>query len=233
MPVWLERFALAILASAFLGIVILNSMKLDNIQRLGIGVAIFGLSIYVAQTLHLHNLVQKTPKTIAQDRATAPTVLPALPPKTGHRVHHEASPANISQQGKNNIAQIGNNNQATINEVRPDREWPIAQLQCMALKGTPTKVHIMSVMGDAESSRFSTKVAQVLAGCGWEIASFGTQVYIGSRPNILITSKTEDDAAADLLVRALAPIPVERKIAPEMTADWGLSIVIGPFTDAH
>ena len=55
MPVWLERFALLVLAAAFGGIVILNALKLDGIQRTGIGIAILGLSIYIAQTIHLFN----------------------------------------------------------------------------------------------------------------------------------------------------------------------------------
>jgi len=230
-PVWLERFALAILASTFLGIVILNSMKLDNIQRIGIGVVILGLSIFVSQTIHLHNLGKTPAPSIGENPLVLPQ--PTELPKHATKPHVAQADPKISQKGKNNIAQIGNNNQATINEVPPDREWPITQLQCMALRETPTRVHIVSVMGDAESSRFSIKMAQALAGCGWEIANLGTQVYIGSRPNILITSKTEDDAAANLLTRALAPFPVERKIAPEMAADWGLSIVVGPSTDTH
>jgi hypothetical protein len=34
-PVWLERFALVVLAAAFDGIVILNSLKMDGMQRTG------------------------------------------------------------------------------------------------------------------------------------------------------------------------------------------------------
>jgi hypothetical protein len=54
-PVWLERFVLVVLATTFGGIVLLNTLKLDNIQRIGLGIAILGLSVYVAQTIHLFN----------------------------------------------------------------------------------------------------------------------------------------------------------------------------------
>jgi hypothetical protein len=66
-PVWLERFALVVLAAAFGGIVILNSLKMDGIQRTGIGIAIFGLSIYIAQTIHTFN----------QSKTITPTPPPA------------------------------------------------------------------------------------------------------------------------------------------------------------
>ena len=51
----MEKFVLAMLSGAFLGLVIVNSMKLDILQRIGIGICILGLSIFVAQTIHLNN----------------------------------------------------------------------------------------------------------------------------------------------------------------------------------
>jgi hypothetical protein len=64
-PVWLEKFALVVLAAAFGGIVILNALKLDGIQRIGIGIAILGVSVYIAQTIHVFNqskAAQEAPK---------------------------------------------------------------------------------------------------------------------------------------------------------------------------
>jgi hypothetical protein len=51
-PVWLERFVLAVFATAFGGIVILNTMKLDATQRWMIGIAIASTAYLVAHTLH-------------------------------------------------------------------------------------------------------------------------------------------------------------------------------------
>jgi hypothetical protein len=51
-PIWIERFALAVFAAAFFGLVILNILKMDWIQRTGLGIGIIGFSIFLAQTLH-------------------------------------------------------------------------------------------------------------------------------------------------------------------------------------
>jgi hypothetical protein len=53
MQVWLERFVLLILAGAFLALVIINVLKIDWIRRTGLGMAIIGLSIFVAQSILL------------------------------------------------------------------------------------------------------------------------------------------------------------------------------------
>jgi hypothetical protein len=53
-PIWIERFALAVFATAFFGLVILNILKMDWIQRTGLGMGILGLSIFLAQTLYLN-----------------------------------------------------------------------------------------------------------------------------------------------------------------------------------
>jgi hypothetical protein len=76
-PVWLERFALVVLAAAFGGIVILNTLKLDGIQRTGIGIAILGLSIYIAQTIHLLN---QSKAAMAPVVATSPVIHKDNPP---------------------------------------------------------------------------------------------------------------------------------------------------------
>jgi hypothetical protein len=60
-PIWVERFALAVLATVFVGVVILNALKMDWIQRTGLGIGILGFSIYLAQSLHLFNESKKTP----------------------------------------------------------------------------------------------------------------------------------------------------------------------------
>src|SRR5215475_15159123 len=66
-PIWIERFALTIFAAAFFGLVILNTLHMDWIQRLGLAAGLLGFSIFLAQTLHLrtkaatNNQQQKAP----------------------------------------------------------------------------------------------------------------------------------------------------------------------------
>jgi len=65
MPIWIERFALAVLAAIFVGTVIVNTLKLDWIQRTGLGIGILGLSIYLAQSLYLFNESKKNVSSVA------------------------------------------------------------------------------------------------------------------------------------------------------------------------
>jgi hypothetical protein len=58
-PIWIEKFALAVLATIFVGAVILNVLKMDWIQRTGLGIGILGFSIYLAQSLYLFNESKK------------------------------------------------------------------------------------------------------------------------------------------------------------------------------
>lgn len=55
-PIWIERFALAVFATAFFGLVVLNLLKMDWIQRTGLGMGILGISIFLAQTVYLHKI---------------------------------------------------------------------------------------------------------------------------------------------------------------------------------
>jgi hypothetical protein len=76
--IWLERFCLAILVGLFLVIVVSNTLKLDGLQRTGIALAIIGMSVFVAQTIH--NRAQKQPGTAsAQPDGTNKTSLPPKP----------------------------------------------------------------------------------------------------------------------------------------------------------
>jgi hypothetical protein len=52
-PIWVERFALTVLAAGFFGLVVLNTLKMDWTQRFGLGIGIIGFSVFLAQTLHL------------------------------------------------------------------------------------------------------------------------------------------------------------------------------------
>lgn len=51
-PIWVERFMLTVLAGAFLGIVLWNTMKLDTSERVCLGIIMVGLSYLVAHEIH-------------------------------------------------------------------------------------------------------------------------------------------------------------------------------------
>jgi hypothetical protein len=99
-PIWVERFALAVLATVFVGAVILNVLKMDWIQRTGLGIGILGLSIFLAQTLYLSN------------RAKADT-----------SQQGESKKPDIKQksEGANSPNIVGNNNSVTISPSSPSR----------------------------------------------------------------------------------------------------------------
>jgi hypothetical protein len=73
-PVWIERFALAVLAALFVGIVIMNALKFDWIQRTGLGMGILGLSIFLAQTLYVSNKAKADTNTPPQGEQKKPEV---------------------------------------------------------------------------------------------------------------------------------------------------------------
>lgn len=141
-PIWLEKFALAILATAFVGLVILNTLKFDTTQRWSLGIAILAMSVFVAQTLHLYKAknesTQPVVSTSRQEKmapeASPPPAMPSNSPPSVHRPVSSATaktshPPTIIQHGQNNIAQIGNNNQATINADLPNRLLTSEQMQ--------------------------------------------------------------------------------------------------------
>jgi hypothetical protein len=141
-PIWLEKFALAILATAFVGLVILNTLKLDATQRWSLGVAVLAMSVFVAQTLHLYKAKNESTQpvvgTSTQEKmapeAAPPSAMPRNSPPSVHQpvassMAKTSHPPAIIQHGQNNIAQIGNNNQATINADLPSRLLTSEQMQ--------------------------------------------------------------------------------------------------------
>jgi hypothetical protein len=66
-PIWVEEFALAVLATVFVGAVILNVLKMDWIQRTGLGIGILGFSIYLAQSLYLFNESKKSTSSVSEE----------------------------------------------------------------------------------------------------------------------------------------------------------------------
>ncbi len=74
MRVWLERFVLAVCAAAFIGVVLLNTMKLDWTERITLALAIVFFSFFTAHWLHRQGRPQ-------DEQQTAPTsVSPQEPP---------------------------------------------------------------------------------------------------------------------------------------------------------
>jgi hypothetical protein len=51
-PVFIERFLLAVCAVAFYGLVINNNMSFNGLQRIGLGCALVGLPCFLAR-LHI------------------------------------------------------------------------------------------------------------------------------------------------------------------------------------
>jgi hypothetical protein len=91
--IWLERFVLALLATAFLSLVILNVMKFDITQRVTLGISIAAFSYFVGHTIKVtrSQTVAKQTIQLAQDsqstdssssRAPIDIGGPAIPPST-------------------------------------------------------------------------------------------------------------------------------------------------------
>jgi hypothetical protein len=51
-PVFLERFLLAVLATVFAGVVIFNTMQIDGHYRIGIGVVLMGMAYIIGHAVY-------------------------------------------------------------------------------------------------------------------------------------------------------------------------------------
>jgi hypothetical protein len=104
-PVWIERFALAVFAAAFFSLVILNLPKMDWIQRTGLGIGLVGFSIFLAQCVQ----VSRKTEVPLEGQSTMG--------------HDEPKDSRIKQKSEGehstNTAVIGDNNQVTINLPDP------------------------------------------------------------------------------------------------------------------
>lgn len=96
MPIFLERFLLAICAAAVVTIVLIDTMRLDLTQRITLGLAILFFAYFVAHTAHKSNQSKpadaSTPTTrddIKQPEQFTPSKTPQLPVTT------PASPAPV------------------------------------------------------------------------------------------------------------------------------------------
>jgi hypothetical protein len=192
-PVWLERFALTLLASAFLGLVILNTLKFDTTQRWSLGIGLLAISVFVGQTLHLQKKADAPPVAAPVPAPQAETGAAPTPSsnRTPQRAFHKPekrptpSPAPaITQEGQNNIAQVGNNNQATINtdEWLMPREQQVAMWQALSANlSSATTVQIATVVpGNRSSFIYASQLANVFAQAGWKIEDNTVKsIYMG------------------------------------------------------
>jgi hypothetical protein len=144
-PIWVERFALAVLATVFVGVVILNVLKMDWIQRTGLGIGILGFSIYLAQSLYLFNESKKTPGVTSGGESTTT----AIPPKD-------------SPEGKSNV-------EPSTKAVRPINN-PLEILTFNSSNGIsisnngPLPVYVISLLVEAKEPRASASY-----GLGFDI----------------------------------------------------------------
>lgn len=74
-PIFIERFLLAVFAGVLLSVVFFNVMGMDVIQRTTLGIAVVFFAGFVAQTLHKYNETEKISK--LQNSKSVESALPA------------------------------------------------------------------------------------------------------------------------------------------------------------
>lgn len=111
MPIFLERFVLPILA-AFIGIIVINSIKLDLQQRMSLSICVICLAYFVS-----HTLQRNKPSTIG-------------PPPLVVQGAHQAGVAATS--GDNSPAVTGNGN-----AINYDAAAPVKNRSTPTEKGKP------------------------------------------------------------------------------------------------
>ena len=104
MPIFLERFVLPALATALIAVVIINPLKFDWQQRLGLLVAVLGLAYFVARTVYVNNRSALTVQPPATPILDTPGPVKAAPPATTGpaTTHGDNSPATSGSIGKFN-----------------------------------------------------------------------------------------------------------------------------------
>lgn len=114
-PVFLERFLLVVLATAFWQIVMSNAMKLDIHYRIGIGIVLIGLAYITA-----HAVYKNKPKTDAA-RSAATLTAPRSSANNPKSADEKASTGSATATGTNVVANTGNS--ATIsNGTSPPKD---------------------------------------------------------------------------------------------------------------
>ncbi len=79
MPVFLEKFAFPVLVGVFIGVIVLNPLKLDRQQQFSLGIAILALAYFAGHTVfETTNRPQKAGESSGQSSSGVP--IPATPP---------------------------------------------------------------------------------------------------------------------------------------------------------
>jgi hypothetical protein len=181
-PVWLERFALVVLAAAFGGIVILNSLKMDGLQRTGIGIAILGLSIYIAQTIYIFNqskmVAPAAPQvSVPPAQPQSPVKPPNAPPKSTPHKAEDKVPIDLPHGDFLTDTQKQN-----ITHILKEREKEKADVRLVCI-GEPT--------------RYADQIQEAFEAAGWPIQRLrmGFAAFSGigpmSEPLYILTPKAD------------------------------------------
>ncbi len=101
-PVFIERFLLVVCAAAFFGLVINNTMSFNPLQRIGLGTALVGVSLFLGATVY---------------KATQPaTIAPIEQPKTS---------GDAATSGPNSPAVSGSGNDINYDQsAHPEKKPP-------------------------------------------------------------------------------------------------------------
>jgi hypothetical protein len=199
-PIWIERFALAVFAAVFFGLVILNALKMDLIQRTGLGIGIVGFSIFLAQSVYISKkngisapLPESTQSRAASDKNTTPE----------KKLHSKDEPQTritvprIQQRsyGPNSPNIIGSGNQVTINAALPPRRIPPENRQQLIqfFSEVPSRVRILSIANDAETYQFAYDWYDVLKKASWQIDEDRVMSFITGTPLFGINVKLHGD----------------------------------------
>jgi hypothetical protein len=203
-PVFLERYILPVLATATIGIIVLNPFSFDWRQRASLFVAVVALAFFVGHTIHRSG---QTPETTQEHR---PITAPAPPPvqetakDTTVETPKEVAPIiHQHSEGPNSPNIIGSNNQI-INTEPPARRLSDGQIAKLvtALSDFPeVRVKLLTYPGGAEVEQFAADFRNLFKQLHWRITS-DEQSLVGDRYTgltVVAKSNEEHPKAAQVL----------------------------------
>lgn len=201
--VWLERFALGLIATAVFGLVILNTLKFDAVQRWSLGISLIALSIFVGQTLHLQKKADASPTPSPTPFPASHAVTTAISPTPEAAPTHSPHSSTIPLPHlPNRKAEVPTNPKAlnvapggfaisggtvvnpVVNNAPPARtlnnEDRVGMIRFLAQH--PSRVAIYSNMNSPESYAYAKEWAAVLRAAGWKIEGDGIGSYLPDEP---------------------------------------------------
>ena len=156
MPVFLERFLLVVIATAFWQIVMSNAMKLDIHYRIGIGIVLVGLAYISAHAVHLERPGVKALGNVGLNTAPADPKqhsVEATSPSTEHGV----------TSGKKNSPDSVPTQLVTQISVRDSKDIALggAQVILVSSNGTHTRVGVTDLSGTTSLLRPASNSVEV------------------------------------------------------------------------